>query len=196
MIRCSETWPESNNLDNCFVGYPCKELFFSSLPRFPIMFVYFDLTLKNVVEIVNVLIVYGFLKKELLRQHQCALIIMELICKSDNPLVDRLKNFKNPIDFCFWGDISQDNFSIIMMHDMIVSKIFVDTSLLLWFWNNFDCHVRLKGDITYSIHYTFLRIQTKHNCQSCFFTREDCKSMNNINIIVPSYVLLQMYTWE
>ena len=65
------------------------------------MFVYFDLTLKNVVEIVNVLIVYGFLKKELLRQHQCALIIMELICKSDNPLVDRLKNFKNPIDFCF-----------------------------------------------------------------------------------------------
>ena len=104
LIRCSETWPESNNLDNCFVGYPCKELFFSSLPRFPIMFVYFDLTLKNVVEIVNVLIVYGFLKKELLRQHQCALIIMELICKSDNPLVDRLKNFKNPIDFCFWGN--------------------------------------------------------------------------------------------
>ena len=95
------------------------------------MFVYFDLTLKNVVEIVNVLIVYEFLKKELLRQHQCALIIMELICKSDNPLVDRLKNFKNPIDFSFSGDISQDNFSIIMMHDMIVSKIFVDTSLLL-----------------------------------------------------------------
>ena len=61
-----------------------RVIFFSSLPRFPIMFVYFDLTLKNVVEIVNVLIVYGFLKKELLRQHQCALIIMELICKSDN----------------------------------------------------------------------------------------------------------------
>ena len=53
------------------------------------MFVYFDLTLKNVVEIVNVLIVYGFFKKELLRQYQYALIIMELICKSDNPLVDR-----------------------------------------------------------------------------------------------------------
>ena len=60
------------------------------------MFVYFDLTLKNVVEIVNVLIVYGFLEKELLRQHQCALIIMELICKSDNPPSRPFEKFQKP----------------------------------------------------------------------------------------------------